>query len=172
VLLKRFIEGDARGLYVVSFSLILLAVILFIAEKVSSKKKDFTDITVKDGIIIGLAQALALIPGSSRSGVTITAGLFCGLKREVTARFSFLLSIPAVALSGLYELYSERQTLLNENTVSLIVATVVSGIVGYLSIAFLLNFLKTRSNLIFIIYRVLLGLVILYLLYSGVLHNI
>lgn len=172
VLFKRFIEGDARGLYVISTSLILLAIILFIAERISSRKKEFTDITVKDGIIIGLAQALALIPGSSRSGVTITAGLFRGLKRDVTARFSFLLSIPAVALSGLYELYSERQALLNENTLSLIIATIVSGIVGYISIAFLLNFLKTRSNMIFIIYRIILGVVILILLFTGVLHNI
>ncbi|MCX6165731.1 MAG: undecaprenyl-diphosphatase UppP [Ignavibacteriae bacterium] len=172
LLLKRFIEGDARGLYVVSSSLIGLAIILFIAEKISSKKKEFTEITIKDGIIIGLAQAIALIPGSSRSGVTITAGLFRGLKRDVTARFSFLLSIPAVALSGLYELYSERQALLNENTLSLIIATIVSGIVGYFSIAFLLNYLKTRSNLIFIIYRILLGLIILYLLSTVILHNI
>lgn len=172
LLLKKFIEGDARGLYVVSSSLIGLAIILFIAEKISSRKKEFSEITVKDGLIIGLAQALALIPGSSRSGVTITAGLFCGLKRDVTARFSFLLSIPAVGLSGLYELYSERQALLNENTLSLIIATVVSGIVGYLAIAFLLNYLKTRSNLIFIVYRLLLGLVILLLLSTGVLHNI
>jgi undecaprenyl-diphosphatase len=172
LLLKRFIEGDARGLYVVSSSLIGLAIILFIAEKISFKKKEFTEITVKDGILIGFAQALALIPGSSRSGVTITAGLFCGLKRDVTARFSFLLSIPAVALSGFYELYSERQALLNENTLSLIIATIVSGIVGYLAIAFLLNFLKTRSNLIFIIYRIFLGLIILYLLSAGILHNI
>jgi undecaprenyl-diphosphatase len=172
LLFKRFIEGDARGLYVVSYSLIVLAIILFIAEKISSKKKEFSEITIKDGIIIGLAQVLALIPGSSRSGVTITAGLFCGLKRDVTARFSFLLSVPAVALSGFYELYSERQALLNENTISLIIATVVSGVVGYFSIAFLLNFLKTRSNLIFIIYRILLGLIILLLLSSGILHNI
>jgi len=169
---KHFIEGSARGLYVVSSSLIGLAVILFIAEKISLKKKEFTDITVKDGLIIGLAQAMALIPGSSRSGVTITAGLFCGLKRDVTARFSFLLSIPAIGLSGLYELYSERQALLNENTLNLIIATVVSGIVGYISIAFLINFLKTRSNLIFIIYRILLGVIILIMLYMGVLKNI
>jgi undecaprenyl-diphosphatase len=172
ILFKRFIEGDARGLYVVSSSLIGLAIILFLAEKISSKKKELSEITVKDGLIIGFAQALALIPGSSRSGITITAGLFCGLKRDVTARFSFLLSIPAVALSGVYELYSERQALLNENTLALIIATVVSGIVGYIAIAFLINFLKTRSNLIFVIYRILLGLVILYLLYTGVLHNI
>ncbi|MFA5405260.1 MAG: undecaprenyl-diphosphatase UppP [Ignavibacteria bacterium] len=172
LLLKRFIEGDARGLYVVSFSLIGLAVILFLAEKISSKKKEITEITIKDGLIIGLAQVLALIPGSSRSGVTITAGLFRGLKRDVTARFSFLLSIPAVALSGLYELYSERQALLNENTFTLLIATVVSGVVGYFSIAFLLNYLKTKSNLLFVFYRILLGLIILYLLSTGILHNI
>jgi undecaprenyl-diphosphatase len=169
---KRFIEGEARGLYVVSLSLILLAIILYIAEKISSKKKEFTEITVKDGLIIGFAQALALIPGSSRSGVTITAGLFTGLKRDVTARFSFLLSIPAVGLSGLYELYSERQALLNENSLNLIIATLVSGIVGYFAIAFLINYLKTRSNLIFIIYRILLGVIILILLSMGILHNI
>ncbi len=172
VLLKKFIEGDARGLYVVSSSLIVLAIILFIAEKTSTRDKEFSKITIKDGLIIGLAQVLALIPGSSRSGVTITAGLFCGLKRDVTARFSFLLSIPAIALSGLYELYSEREALLNENTLSLIVATAVSSIVGYLSIAFLLNYLKTRTNLIFIFYRIFLGLIILLLLYLGVLNNI
>jgi undecaprenyl-diphosphatase len=170
--LKKFIEGDARGLYVVSCSLIGLAVILLIAEKISSKKKEFTEITVKDGLWIGLAQAIALIPGSSRSGVTITAGLFCGLKRDVTARFSFLLSIPAVGLSGLYELYSERHELLNENAMSLVIATLVSGIVGYFAIAFLINYLKTRSNLIFIIYRILLGVAIIILLSMGVLHNI
>lgn len=170
--LKKFIEGDARGLYVVSFSLIGLAIILYIAEKISSKKKEFTEITIKDGLWIGLAQALALIPGSSRSGVTITAGLFCGLKRDVTARFSFLLSIPAVGLSGFYELYSERHELLNENALSLVIATLVSGIVGYLAIAFLINYLKTRSNLIFIIYRVLLGILILILLSMGILRNI
>ncbi|MFC2093698.1 undecaprenyl-diphosphate phosphatase, partial [Bacteroidota bacterium] len=95
LLLKNFIEGDARGLYVICGALIILSILLYIAEKVTKRKKDFSEITIKDGIIIGLAQALALIPGSSRSGVTITAGLFCGLKRDVTARYSFLLSIPA-----------------------------------------------------------------------------
>ena len=169
---KRFIEGGARGLYVVSCSLILLAIVLFIAEKISSKKKDLSEITVKDGIIIGLAQTLALIPGSSRSGVTITAGLFCGLKRETTARYSFLLSLPAVGLSGLYELYSERKELLNENTLELIIATVVSGIVGYFAIAFLINYLKTRTNLLFVIYRLALGILILILLSAGILHNL
>lgn len=172
LLLKKFIEGDARGLYVVSGALILLAVILFIAEKVSKKEKDFSQITIKDGIIIGCAQALALIPGSSRSGVTITAGLFRGLKRDVAARYSFLLSIPAIALSGLYELYKERAVLLNENLLSLTIATVVSGIVGYISIAFLISYLKTRSNLVFIVYRIILGIIIILLVSNGILNNL
>jgi undecaprenyl-diphosphatase len=170
--LKKHIEGGFRGLYVISASLIVLAIILFIAEKVTKHRKEFEQISVLDGIIIGFAQAVALIPGSSRSGVTITAGLFCGLKRDTAARFSFLLSVPAVFLSGFYELYSERQALLHENTIGLIVATVVSGIVGYLSIAFLINYLKTRSNLLFIIYRIVLGIIILVLLYTGVLQNL
>ena len=123
--LKKYIEGDFRGLYVVAGSLIGLAILLFIAEKMASKKKDLKDITVWDGIIIGFAQAVALIPGSSRSGVTITAGLFSGLKRETAARYSFLLSIPAVALSGVYELYSERAALLNENVIGLVLSTIV-----------------------------------------------
>lgn len=172
LLFKRFIEGDARGLYVISAALILLAIILYIAEKVGTKKKDLSEITVKDGLVIGFAQALALIPGSSRSGVTITAGLFRGLKRDVAARFSFLLSIPAIGLSGLYELYKERDLLLNENLLSLTVATVVSGIVGYLSISFLISYLKTRSNMVFIIYRIALGIIILILLSQGILTNL
>lgn len=168
---KRFIEGEARGLYVISAALILLAIVLFIAEKISKKEKDFSQITVKDGLIIGLVQSLALIPGSSRSGVTITAGLFRNLKRDVAARYSFLLSIPAVGLSGLYELYKERTVLLHENLLSLIIATVVSGVVGYLSIAFLISYLKTKSNMIFIIYRIIFGIIILILLSSGILQN-
>lgn len=171
-LMKDFIKGEARGLYVISYSLIFWAVLLFIAEKSAQHKKEFTEISFKDGIIVGLFQVLSLIPGSSRSGVTITGGLFTGMKREVAARFSFLLSIPAITLSGLYELYDERDILLNENIVNLIIATFVSGIVGYYSIAFLINFLKTRSNLIFIIYRIILAFIILALLWTGKLKNI
>ncbi|MFZ1320899.1 MAG: undecaprenyl-diphosphate phosphatase [Ignavibacteria bacterium] len=172
LLFKGFIEGDARGLYVISCALILLAIVLFIAEKVGKRDKDMEDITVKDGIIIGFAQALALIPGSSRSGVTITAGLFRNLKREAAARYSFLLSIPAIGLSGLYELFKERHELLNENLLSLTIATVVSGVTGFLAIAFLINYLKKHNNMIFIIYRIALGILILILLSMGVLTNL
>lgn len=172
LLLKNFIEGDARGLYVISASLIILAIVLYIAEKVGTRSKDMNDITIKDGIIIGFAQALALIPGSSRSGVTITAGLFRGLKRDVCARYSFLLSIPAISLSGLYELYSERATLLDSDWVSLVIATIVAGIVGYASIKFLLHYLRTHSNMVFIIYRIVLGIIIILLVSNGVLSNL
>lgn len=172
LLFKGFIEGDARGLYVISCSLIILAIVLYIAEKVGTRKKEFEEITIKDGIIIGLAQALALIPGSSRSGVTITAGLFRGLKRDVTARYSFLLSIPAIGMSGLYELYSERESLLKEDLMMMLIATLVAGVVGYMSMAFLIRYLKTHTNMLFIVYRIVLGIIILILLSQGVLSNL
>lgn len=171
LLFKRFIEGDARGLYVISTTLIVLALLLFIAEKVGSRTKRIGQMTFKDGLIIGLAQALALIPGSSRSGVTITAGLFRGLERDDAARYSFLLSLPAISLSGIYELYKERHVLLDESLLGLVVATLVSGVVGYYSIEFLLSYLRTRSNMIFIVYRIVLGILILILLSAGVLTN-
>jgi len=173
VTLKKLIEGDARGLYVVSAMLILMALVLWMAEKAGKQTKDFTHITFNDGFLIGCAQALALIPGTSRSGITIAAGLFSGLKRDAAARYSFLLSIPAVTLSGFYELYQERDHLLAAGSkLSLVVATIVSGIVGYFAIKFLLAFLKTRSNLVFIIYRIILGIIILILLYTGVVSNL
>ena len=171
LLLKNYIKGGARGLYVISASLILIAVLLFIAEKVASKKKNLEDVTIKDGIIIGFAQVLALIPGSSRSGVTIMGGLFCGLKRDVAARYSFLLSIPAVTISGFYELYDERAHLLNGSIIPIIVATLVAGIVGYYAIDFLLKFLKTKSNLVFIVYRIVLAIIIIILVARGIIPN-
>ena len=173
VTLKKFIEGDARGLYVISAMLIIMAIVLWLAERSGKREKEFSQITFKDGFLIGCAQALALIPGTSRSGVTIAAGLFSGLKRDAAARYSFLLSIPAVFLSGFYELYEERDHLLAAGSkLSLVIATVVSGIVGYFAIKFLLAYLRTRSNMVFIIYRIAFGIVILILLYFGVVHNL
>ena len=173
VTLKKFIEGDARGLYVISAMLIIMAIVLWLAERSGKREKEFSQITFKDGFLIGCAQALALIPGTSRSGVTIAAGLFSGLKRDAAARYSFLLSIPAVFLSGFYELYEERDHLLAAGSkLSLVIATVVSGIVGYFAIKFLLAYLRTRSNMVFIIYRIAFGIVILILLYLGVVHNL
>jgi len=120
---------------------------------------------------IGIAQAVALIPGSSRSGTTITGGLFLGLNRETAARFSFLLSLPSIFAAGMLELVKERELLFSSDigAVNLITATVVSGIVGYASIAFLLNYLKSHSTYLFIIYRIVVGISLFYLLWAGIL---
>lgn len=165
LLFKNVIEGAfTKNLYVISSSLIVLAVILFIAEKTSRFRKDIQDVTIFDSIIIGIAQAVSLIPGSSRSGTTITAGLFLGLKRDVAARFSFLLSIPAVLASGLLQLYEALQFINKDMIINMTIATIVSAVSGYLAIDFLLKFLKKNSTMVFIIYRIILGAIILLLL--------
>ena len=125
------------------------------------------DLSVRDALFVGLAQVLALIPGSSRSGSTIMGGLFAGEIRETAARFSFLLSIPAIAASGLLELKEAMVKLPQGSYVSLAVATVVSGLVGYASIWFLLRFLRTHSTAIFIGYRIVVGAAILLALFGG-----
>lgn len=161
---KHQIENELRSLTIIGWSLIGLALLLAIAELAAKHRRKIDEMNFIDTQIIGLAQAAALIPGSSRSGVTITAGLFLGLTRESAARFSFLLSVPAVLASGLLELKDLLQHGIgDEGLFNLIVATVVAGIVGYLSIAFLLRWLQTRSTLIFIVYRIGLGVLILYL---------
>ena len=167
--LKHIIEGTlTKDLYVIAGSLIVLAIILAIAEKTANFKKQMEDISVKDAFIIGIAQCFALIPGSSRSGTTITGGLFLGLNRETAARFSFLLSIPAVFASGLLELYESLKFLTPEMTLNLIVSTIVAGISGYLAIDFLLKFLRKNTTFVFVYYRIALGLGILFLLWSHV----
>lgn len=168
---KDIIEGAlTKNLYVISSSLIGLAIILAIAEKIAKFKKEVKDITILDTLIIGLAQAISLIPGSSRSGTTITAGLFVGLNREAAARFSFLLSVPAVLASGILQLYEALKFIDQSMVVNLIIATIVSGISGYLAIDFLLKYLKKNSTFIFIYYRIALGLFILILLLNGIIQ--
>lgn len=162
ILFKDFIEGSfTKSLNVIGITLIVLAVILFIAEKVASFKKDLKKITVLDSIIIGLAQCLALIPGASRSGTTITSALFCGINRSDAAKFSFLLSIPAVLASGLLSFYESISFINSSDLAALITATLSAAISGYFSIKFLISFLKKNSTLIFIIYRIALGLCVL-----------
>lgn len=166
---KDAIEGAfTKNLSVIAISLIVLAIILAIAEKTARFKKELKDITMLDSILIGFAQAVALIPGSSRSGTTITGGLFLGLKRDVAARFSFLLSVPAVLASGLLQLKESLAYINYDMAVSIVVATVVSGISGYLAIDFLLKFLKKNSTFVFIFYRIALGALILFLIYSNI----
>lgn len=172
LLFKDMIEGAlTKNLYVISISLIVLAIILAVAEKTAKFKKNIEDITVLDSILIGLAQAVALIPGSSRSGTTITSGLFLGLKRDVAARFSFLLSVPAVLASGVLQLVESLKYINYDLTVNLIVATIVSAASGYLAIDFLLKFLKKNTTFVFIYYRIALGVLILFLLYSNIINS-
>ncbi|HJQ44574.1 MAG TPA: undecaprenyl-diphosphate phosphatase [Jatrophihabitantaceae bacterium] len=162
------IETGARNLWLIACALIGLAIVLFAAEKVGRKQREEEELNTKDAIAVGTAQALALIPGSSRSGVTITAGLFRGLTREAAARFSFLLSIPAVVLSGLYE--TRKISDGRGPGVGLTgVAVIFAFIVGLSSIAWLMRWLTRHSTFIFIYYRIGLGVLLIVLLSTGVL---
>lgn len=168
-LFKDFIEGSGtKNLWIIATMLIAIALLLAFAEWVGKQRKDMRRLGFVDAIVVGLAQVLALMPGASRSGSTIMGGLLAGEKRETAARFSFLLSIPAITASGLLELRQALKILPAESFLPLIVATVVAGVVGYLSIWFLIAFLRRNSTAIFIIYRILLGSVILILLWQGV----
>lgn len=169
LLFKGFIKSYARSLWVEAGALIALAVILALAERVAARRKEIGDVEWKEGLGIGLAQTLALVPGASRSGTTITAALFLGLTREAAARFSFLLSVPAVLLSGLYELWEIRHELTAASAPALVVATVVSFVVGFASIALLLRYLRTHSTFVFVGYRLVLGVAVIALLAAGVL---
>jgi undecaprenyl-diphosphatase len=168
LLLKKLIEGPfTKNLWVIATMMIVVGVLLMIAEIVGKRERGMDRLRVGDALAVGSAQVLALIPGSSRSGSTIMAGLFTGLTRETAARFSFLLSIPAIAASGLLELKEAMVKLPPGSYGALAVATVVSGVVGYASIWFLLRYLKTHSTSLFIVYRVIVGGVILAALSFG-----
>jgi undecaprenyl-diphosphatase len=165
--LKDVIEGAlTKNLYVISGSLILFALILAVAEKVADHKREIKDITFKDSLLIGIAQSFALIPGASRSGTTITGGLFVGMKRSDAARYSFLLSIPSVFASGLLELYDSLKYLDASMAINMVVATLAAAISGYLAIDFLLKYLKKHSTFIFVYYRIILGIAIIILILS------
>ena len=162
LLLKKQIEGPfTKNLWVIATMMIVVGALLMIAELVGKREHGMDQLNVKDALAVGSAQVLALIPGSSRSGSTIMGGLFAGQTRETAARFSFLLSIPAIAASGLLELKEAVHKLPAGSYGSLAVATVVSGVVGYASIWFLLRYLRTHSTSIFILYRVIVGGLIL-----------
>lgn len=166
---KKIIEGAlTKNLWVIAGSLVGVAIIIAIAEYLAKHKKDINEVSVKDALIVGIAQCFALIPGSSRSGTTLAGGLFAGLKRDAAARFSFLLSIPAVAASGLLEFKESIKFLDKSLAVNMALATIVSGVVGYFCIDFLLKFLRKNTTLSFVIYRVILGGFILFLLYKNV----
>ncbi len=159
---KDKIETDARQLVLIGIALIVLGVVLEIAEKVGRKEREVESLTMRDGILIGCAQACALVPGVSRSGSTISAGLLLGLTREAAARYSFLLSVPAVVLSGLFELRDVGDGG-GAGAVPTIIATLFAFAVGYASIAWLLKYLTRHPVTVFVVYRIVLGVVVLVL---------
>jgi len=161
------IENGARNLYLIGVTLIVLGLILLVADRTARLARDADDVGMRDAVWVGLAQALALIPGTSRSGATITAGLFLGLKREAAARFSFLLSVPAIVLSGLYGLLEIFTGSDDVSLGALTLATVFAFVFGYISIAFQLRFLTSHSMLVFVVYRVVLGAITIGLVASG-----
>ncbi|MDP9116720.1 MAG: undecaprenyl-diphosphate phosphatase [Actinomycetota bacterium] len=169
LLFSHQIETGARNLWLISCALIALAVVLFSAEKVGAGNRDEEQLDRTDAIVVGAAQALALIPGSSRSGTTITAGLFRGLDRPTAARFSFLLSIPAVVLSGIYEAAKHIHDKHGPGAGLTGVALVFAFVVGLASIAWLMRYLGEHTTFIFVYYRVVLGVLLIVLLSTGVL---
>jgi undecaprenyl-diphosphatase len=165
VLAKNAIRGGLRALPVIAGALIVVALALAVVERIAKHRRTVEELLLRDAIIIGCAQALALVPGVSRSGITILAALALGLRRDAAARFSFLLSIPAVAGAGLFEL----KHLLHGGggAAPLAIGLVTSAVTGYASIAWLLRFLRTRTMTPFIVYRIALGLAIIGLLVTG-----
>lgn len=160
------IETGARDLYLIGCTLIILGLLLGLAEKVGKRDRGIESLTLKDGIIIGFAQAAALVPGVSRSGATLTAGMFLNLERAAAARYSFLLSVPAVVLSGAFEA-KDIGGPGGASVSSTAIAVVVAFITGYAAIAFLLKFLASHSVAIFVWYRVILGGLVLILVGAG-----
>jgi undecaprenyl-diphosphatase len=163
------IEDEARSLYLIGTTLIVLALVLLVADRTGKRERDMQQLQLRDGLVMGLAQSLALVPGVSRSGATITAGLFLGLDRPTAARFSFLLSIPAVVLSGVFQAISIAggDEPSRASAFELVLATIVAGVVGYAAIAFLLRYLARHSLSIFVVYRVVLGVLVLSLVSAG-----
>ncbi|MEU7631327.1 undecaprenyl-diphosphate phosphatase [Nocardia sp. NPDC049220] len=170
-LFKDQIRTGARNLWLVSFMLIAFALVIAVGEYYGRKERPLEQLTTRDGLVMGFAQCLALVPGVSRSGATSTAGLFLGLEREAAVRFSFLLAIPAVTASGLFSLpdaFEPAGEGLNASGPQLLVATLLAFVVGYASVAWLLRFVARHSLDWFVGYRIVLGLTIMGLLAGGV----
>jgi undecaprenyl-diphosphatase len=169
VLLKDVIEEDFRSLWLIGTTLIVGGIVLGIADRVGRTDKTLRDLGLRDALLMGAAQACALIPGVSRSGATLSMGRFLGYERETATRYAFLLAIPAVIGAGLFELKDVPN---GENSYGwgpTIVATVVAGVIGYAAIAWLLRYVTTHSYTPFVIYRIALGGLALLLVATGVL---
>ncbi|WP_432805992.1 undecaprenyl-diphosphate phosphatase [Geitlerinema calcuttense] len=175
-LLKIFVpdydNSPLRSMAAIAAASILMSLLLGIAERLGKRKRNFTDLNVWDGINMGLAQALALMPGVSRSGSTITAGLFIGLERATAARFSFLLGLPAITLAGIVEFVGVLKDGFATNSLAnVFIGLVSAAIFSYLSIVWLIRFLQTRSTWLFIWYRLIFGVVILSAIATGLIEN-
>ena len=172
LIFKDFIETGARNLWLIASALIAVAILLMIAEhRVKGVPlRPIEEVNLKDSIAVGFGQAMALIPGMSRSGSTMMVGLFRRQSHAAAARFSFLLSVPAILLSGLFELFAEKEHLTEMGWIPIVVSTVAAFVSGYASIWFLLRYLKTHTTAIFIYYRLALGILMFVLLAAGVLR--
>ncbi len=176
LLIKVFIpdydNSPVRTLGAIAIASIVMSLVLGLAEQIGKRKRNFEHLTVTDGILMGLAQALSLIPGVSRSGSTLTAGLFMGLERGAAARFSFLLGIPAITLAGLVELKDVLETgISNDGIVTMVVGVISAAIFSYLAIAWLLRFLQTQNTWVFVWYRLAFGIAILSAISTNLLPN-
>ncbi len=175
LLLKPLLNGcnsPLRGLLVIGIASIVMSLLLAVAEKSARHRRTFAEITLTDGIVVGIAQAFAVVPGVSRSGATLTAGLFCGMQRETAARFSFLLGLPAVTLAGLFELHVLLKAGLNsDGWITLSIGLATASITAFIAIYALLHYLERRSTWIFVWYRLLFGLAIVAGVLSGHLRN-
>jgi undecaprenyl-diphosphatase len=175
LLLRPLLNGchsPMRGLLVIGIASIIMAALLGIAEKTARHRRTFSEITLRDGVIVGLAQALSFIPGVSRSGSTLTAGLFCGMERETAARFSFLLGLPAVTLAGLYELrVLFKAGLSSDGWVTLLIGLAFASVTAFAAIYGLLRYLERRSTWIFVWYRLIFGVGIVAGVMMGYLQN-
>ena len=160
LLLRHAIEGPLRSLQVIASALIVVGVLMFVVDRRAGQRRDLADIVLRDAVIIGLAQVLALVPGVSRSGITLVAGMALGFRRDAAARFSFLLSVPAVAAAGVFELPKVLHGA-GDNLAPLLVGLAVAAVSGYASIAWLLRFLRTRPTTLFVVYRIGLGALLL-----------
>lgn len=166
LLLKIFVpdydNSPVRSMGAIASASILMSLLLGIAERVGKRKRSFTELTLWDGIYMGFAQALALMPGVSRSGSTITAGLFIGLERATAARFSFLLGLPAITLAGIIEFLGViKDGFGSVSLINVTIGLISAAIFSYLSIVWLIRFLQTRSTWLFIWYRLIFGVIIL-----------
>lgn len=175
-LLEKKVDFEYRNLYFVAGALILMAIVLFIAEWVGKRNRPIEKLPFGKAMLIGVAQILALVPGASRSGVTYSAGLFVGLYREFAIRFSFLLSIPAITLAGVYKLYTDvvkAHAPLHSVAGPYLFSAVVAGLVAYVVVRWLLGYLgeEKHNTLPFIVYRILLGITLLLLVHNDVLQS-